>query len=155
MVYTSDRELIKKLSEIDGQFLFLVRGLPGSGKSTFAKKIAATVQAVHLETDEFFMTRTGYKFDADCLFRAHNWCQLNTEKYLYGGRSVIVSNTFTADREMRYYIELSEKYNVRLAVIACKSNYGSVHNVPQESLDRMSARWVDVPGEYIYESKVA
>jgi len=39
--------------------LILVRGLPGSGKSTFAKSLGG----VHIETDMFFIQDGEYKFD--------------------------------------------------------------------------------------------
>ena len=38
--------------------LFLLRGLPGAGKSTLAKSLRGT----HLEADSFFMVNGEYKF---------------------------------------------------------------------------------------------
>ena len=47
--------------------LILVRGLPGSGKSTEAKKIAKTGY-YHFEADQYFITPSGeYKFDKNLL----------------------------------------------------------------------------------------
>ena len=39
--------------------LYIVRGIPGSGKSTFAKSLGGT----HFEADMFFMKDGEYKFD--------------------------------------------------------------------------------------------
>ena len=38
--------------------LYIVRGVPGSGKSTFAKTLGGT----HFETDNYFMIDGEYKF---------------------------------------------------------------------------------------------
>ena len=43
----------------EGRNLYLVRGVPGSGKSTFAKQLGGT----HFETDTYFMVDGEYKFD--------------------------------------------------------------------------------------------
>ena len=42
--------------------LYLVRGLPGSGKSTFAKKLVHSDFLV-CEADKYFMVNGEYKFD--------------------------------------------------------------------------------------------
>ena len=39
--------------------LYIVRGVPGSGKSTFAKSIGG----IHIEADQFFMENGKYNFD--------------------------------------------------------------------------------------------
>ena len=45
--------------------LFILRGLPGSGKTTLAKSIGA----VHFEADMYFMEGNEYKFDVTKLKR--------------------------------------------------------------------------------------
>ena len=41
------------------KILYLLRGVPGSGKSTVAQNIGGT----HFETDKYFMVDGEYKFD--------------------------------------------------------------------------------------------
>ena len=53
--------------------LYIVRGLPGSGKSTFAKSIAKPYQV--FEADQYFMKNGKYKFDPTKLKEAHNDCK--------------------------------------------------------------------------------
>ena len=43
--------------------LFLLRGLPGSGKTTLAKSLGG----MHIEADNYFMVDGEYKFDASKL----------------------------------------------------------------------------------------
>ena len=51
--------------------LFIVRGLPGSGKTTLAKSLGS----VHFEADMYFMEGNEYKFDITKIKKAHEWCQ--------------------------------------------------------------------------------
>lgn len=55
--------------------LFLLRGLPGAGKSTLAK----TIGGKHFEADMYFIKDGEYKFEADKLKMAHNWCAIQTQ----------------------------------------------------------------------------
>ena len=80
--------------------LILVRGLPGSGKSTFAKLL----EGKHIETDMFFITNGEYKFDVSKLKEAHSWCQSMVGSWMSDSEELIViSNTFTQEWEMTPY----------------------------------------------------
>lgn len=50
--------------------LVLMRGLPGSGKSTKAKKIAGNVGVVY-STDDFFMVNGKYMYDSKLIGDNH------------------------------------------------------------------------------------
>ncbi len=56
---------------MNGKILYLLRGLPGAGKSTLAKSIGA----IYFEADMFFMEGNEYKFNPLKLKDAHAWCQ--------------------------------------------------------------------------------
>lgn len=124
--------------------LYIIRGLPGSGKSTLAKKLAEALNCKHFEADMYFMTESGeYKFDAKELHLAHYWCYRSVVDELDRGNNVIVSNTFTTIREMEDYIMSANNLNIPTRVIQCTGEYGSVHNVPEETLAKMKARFMD------------
>ena len=118
--------------------MILVRGLPGSGKSTFAKSL---VGYNHSEADQFWMVNNEYKFDATRLREAHEWCQLKTKNCLNEGLDVVVSNTFTTKKELRPYFELAKEFGIVPQVILCQAQYGNIHDVPEETLTKMKARF--------------
>ena len=124
------------------QTLIIVRGLPGSGKTTFAQMIAAG--SLVISADNFFMDKGIYKFDKMRLGSAHKWCRELTETYIKGGYNrIYVANTFTTESEMKPYLELAEKYGCKVFSIIIENRHGnsSVHNVPGESIEVMRNRF--------------
>jgi predicted kinase len=97
--------------------LTLVRGLPGSGKSTYARQLA-TLGTEHLEADMFFVDDDGnYTFNPSRLHAAHEWCLVATTAFFSRGTSVIVSNTFTTMKEMRPYLAVATRFNLEVDII--------------------------------------
>jgi predicted kinase len=131
-----------------GKELFLLRGLPGAGKSTLAKSLSTSMSG-HVEADMFFLNHEGeYKFDASKLKEAHEWCRKEAESYMkpHGFDRVIVSNTFTQENELKPYYELAEKYGYRVHSIIVENRHGeseetNIHNVPLETIQKMRERF--------------
>lgn len=123
--------------------IILVRGLPGSGKSTYAKKLAEEHDFVHLEADMYFVSaETGkYKFDPARLSEAHYWCKLGAEAAMTKGNNVVVSNTFVKRWEMEPYYALADVYGYRVIERTMFGEYGSDHNVPKETIEKMRRSW--------------
>lgn len=121
--------------------LILIRGLPGSGKSTLAQCLMRSFGHAHLEADQFFMRDGRYDFRAADLPLAHQWCQNETRRLLTSGMTVIVSNTFTTVKELRPYFDIAAEFELIPQVIACQNEFGSIHNVPEETMTRMRQRW--------------
>lgn len=121
--------------------LFLVRGLPGAGKSTFVKHLG---DCVHLEADMYFLKNGEYVFNKDELKDAHLWCQNSCYVALsFGKKNVVVSNTFTQEWEMKPYFEMAEKMGVEVTVLVVENYHGgkSIHDVPQQTMDAMEKRF--------------
>jgi ABC-type molybdenum transport system ATPase subunit/photorepair protein PhrA len=92
--------------------LFLLRGLPGSGKTTLAKMLVGDKDYCHKEADMYFMDGDGnYNFKPSKLGNAHFWCRDEIEFTMkYEHSPVVVSNTFTQEWEMDSYYDLAKKY---------------------------------------------
>ncbi len=119
--------------------LILLRGLPGSGKSTLAKRICNQ----HVEADMYFMEDGEYKYDADKISLAHEWCQWKTENWMKMGYHVCVSNTFVKEWEMEAYYKLAEQYGYRVHSIIVENRHDnkSVNNVPEDTVNKMRRRF--------------
>lgn len=132
--------------------LYIIRGLPGSGKSTFANTLTSTLVTAGIpvlgpfEADQYFIDpQTGsYNFDASKLGAAHNQCFANVENAMQRFiTNVIVSNTFTTQKELKPYLELAKQYNYKVVSLVVENRHGnsSVHNVPDEAITRMKDRF--------------
>jgi predicted kinase len=119
--------------------LILLRGLPGSGKSTFAKRICNQ----HVEADMFFMEDGEYKFDPTKLKQAHEWCRNKAQEWMKQGYNVVVSNTFTQEWEMDPYYWLAEQYGYRVHSLVVENRHMGVtqHGVPADKLEQMKNRF--------------
>ena len=122
--------------------LVLIRGLPGSGKTTMAARDFPGY--AHFEADHYFEYTDGsYKFDASKLADAHAWCQRLTKANLILGQSVVVSNTFTQRWEMKPYLDMANYLNIPVRILVATGNYTSVHGVPEAAIAAMRRRWED------------
>ena len=129
--------------------LFLVRGLPGSGKSTFATHIWNEYAVC--EADKFFYDKEGnYNFDPTKLKDAHAWCRQEVETRMIDHQNneqyypeIAVSNTFTQEWEMEEYFKLAEKYNYKVVSLIVENRHGgkNVHGVPEDKLEIMKNRF--------------
>lgn len=129
--------------------MYIVRGLPGSGKSTYSKSLGI----LHFEADMYFMRNGEYKFDATKLHWAHQWCLKNIQKHLENNYDIVVSNTFTTLKELRPYVTVAREAGRRIVLVEVKTTYGSVHGVPEETMEKMRTRWQDVP-EDMYDELI-
>jgi predicted kinase len=129
--------------------LFLVRGLPGSGKTSFASAIWNDYAVC--EADKFFYDKEGnYNFDLSKLKEAHAWCKNEVESRMIEHQNnqqyypeIAVSNTFTQEWEMEDYFKLAEKYGYKVVSLIIENRHGgqNVHGVPEDKLQIMKNRF--------------
>lgn len=141
------KNLTLKKEKTMNKNLYLLRGIPGAGKSTLAKQLGDT----HFETDSYFMVDGEYKFDPTKLKKAHEWCQGEVELAMihnhvtYGldGSDIVVSNTFTQEWEMEKYYQLANQYDYRVFSIIVENRHGgkNLHGVPEDKLQIMKDRF--------------
>lgn len=123
------------------KILYIIRGVPGSGKSTLAHKLTDNV----VEADQFMYVNGEYKWVATKLHYAHSMCKRTVEDYMIEGRDVIaVANTFIKRKDVQPYIDLAEEYGYKVIQKVCTGNYQNVHNVPQETVDKMRKKFEEI-----------
>jgi hypothetical protein len=82
-----------------------------------------------------------YIFHASKLGSAHRWCQEAARSSLNAGFNTIVSNTFTTMSELKVYRDIANEEGCDIEIILCQNEFGSVHNVPVDTLAKMKLRF--------------
>ena len=127
--------------------LILLRGIPGSGKTTLGEVILRTPnnQLKPLSSDDYFIDEHGnYNFDATKLKEAHNDCQQRCSHLMQNDvMKIVISNTFTQEWEMQPYYQMAERYNYRIHSVIVENRHEGIneHNVPEEKLLQMKNRF--------------
>lgn len=125
--------------------LFLIRGLPGSGKTRLVEDYVAQGYQ-HLEADQFFMDSGQHRFDKEKQAEAHAWCLGQTRKALEGGGQVCVANVFATIPDVWPYTMLGVEYQF----VEDGFPERSVLDVPAELILDLQRRWV--PTEQMIEA---
>lgn len=123
------------------KILYIVRGIPGSGKSTFAK----TLSENHYEADMFFLNQeSNYVFDGTKIKNAHAWCLDRVKTDMAVAREkIVVSNTFTQEWEMEQYFELAKQYGYKVFSVIVENRHEGInqHGVPEDKIEEMKNRF--------------
>jgi len=121
--------------------LVLIRGLPGSGKTTLAQAMEGYK---HHEADQYFERNGRYVFKASELPKAHAWCLDQAKDSRKRGARCVVANTFTRRWEMEPYMEAAKVAGVPVRVIEAQGDWKNCHGVPDDAVQRMRERWETV-----------
>ncbi|XP_039729014.1 NEDD4-binding protein 2-like 2 isoform X1 [Pteropus medius] len=91
------------------KLLILLRGLPGSGKTTLSRVLLGQSRdGIVFSTDDYFHHQDGYRYNVNQLGDAHDWNQNRAKQAINQGRSpVIIDNTNTQAWEMKPYVEMA------------------------------------------------
>jgi predicted kinase len=138
-------ESIEEIATFD---CVILRGLPGSGKSTFARRLADEFEFTHLEADDHFYVNGEYRFDPARVADAHALVARDAFELLSAGRRVVVANTHVRLWEMAAIVGATELAKKRFCVVHCTGRWPNVHAVPDDVIDRMSARWEAWPAAH-------
>lgn len=120
--------------------LIIVRGIPGSGKSTFAYMLGRAV----CTADDWYMRNGVYRWDYRNIGDAHDWCQRKCRRFMQKGvERVIVANTSITPRAMQPYLDMAELFGYKAFSIIVENRHGnsSIHNVPEETLINMRSKF--------------
>jgi len=141
------QEILRKIGEGKLELrLIIMRGLPGSGKTTKATSFGLPV----FSSDDFSVVAGKYKFDPSKIDDNHKKNQERVAAALSEGKSCVVDNTNSQLWEMRPYAEIAIKYSAKIEfsypetpwrwdVTECAAK--CTHGVPVSVIARMKERW--------------
>lgn len=126
----------------------IMRGIPGSGKSTYVAKNHPG--AYICSADHFFIDQDGtYRYDSSRRSDAHGQCLRKFVAAIQRGEAtIVVDNTNTTVMEIAPYaaLALAYKYDLQIVSIECKPEVGvvrNVHSVPTSVVEQMYQNFLD------------
>lgn len=126
--------------------LILLRGLPGSGKSSLAEELSENGTYPVFSVDDFFTDKkTGnYLFQFDKNHLAYKQCEENTKKSMQKQiAKIFIHNTFTLEWEMEPYFKLASEFNYRIYVITVENRHNgkNIHQISPEQINKMAKKY--------------
>lgn len=128
------------------QSVFVLSGIPGSGKTGFARSV--TGRECIVSADDWFTNEAGaYAFDPSRVRDAHQACKRRFIDLLLNAHThtVVVDNTNTTLLQMAFYVEAADAVgrDVHVVCFPCSietAKRRNVHGVPQQTIARMYAQ---------------
>jgi predicted kinase len=125
--------------------LILLRGLPGSGKTTLAHVLGEERKYPIFSVDDYFTDENGhYEFRFQENHLAYKQCEEGVKIAMQqGAEKIILHNTFTMEWEMEPYFKLAEEHGYRLHVLTVENRHGgsNAHDIPEDHIERMRAKY--------------
>ncbi len=126
--------------------LILIRGLPGSGKTSLAKVLSEDGKYPVLSIDDYFTDPESgsYHFDHKSNHLAYAACEENTKRCMEQKvEKIFVDNTFTLEWEMSPYVQLAKEYGYRLFVLTVENRHGAqnIHGISTEQIEKMASKY--------------
>lgn len=123
----------------------IIRGVAGSGKSTFANLLAQGHGAKIVEADKYAYNEHGvYDWKFEDLSSYHRKAMAEFDNHIENSENmIIVSNVSARWQDFKYYFNKAKEagYKVTTLVVENRNDTNSVHGVPDETLKNMREKF--------------
>ena len=136
--------------------MFIMQGIPGSGKSRFVKRLGP---AWVCSADSYPGLYTAAGFDATKLGKAHTFCFKLAMLALQGGSSVVVDNTNLNIIDIAPYIALGKALACEIVIVRVRcpqlvAYRRQTHGVPLATHRKMAERFRRFVAPAYWEVKI-
>jgi len=134
--------------------LIIVRGLPGSGKSSLAKSLVADPYQI-VENDHYWLLHDGtnYKYEKELQEMAGWWCWSEAFRRFRTYNLVVVSNVFVHRHIILGYLEPAKRLGINVEIMEPNTPWAKnpvechkrcQNGAPLEFIERMAKNWSEV-----------
>jgi hypothetical protein len=117
--------------------LHIFRGLPGSGKSTRARNLAAELGAIFIEADMFHVADGDYCFNN----RRAGYVYRDMPKLLGSlaahGMDIVYAGVLPVEESILHIADPCRACGYKINITTCSGKWGNIHNVPNDVLESM------------------
>lgn len=125
--------------------LVILRGLPGSGKSSLAQVLSEEGKYPVFSIDDYFTDSEGnYQFIYNENYKAYALCEMNCMQAMEAGvKKIFIDNVFSLDWELEPYVQLASAYKYRLFVLTVEKRHEgeNIHGIEAEQIERMAEKY--------------
>jgi predicted kinase len=126
--------------------LIILRGLPGSGKTTLAGVLSENNKYPMLSIDDFFTdpVTAKYHFEFAKNHLAYKHCEERTNEWMKKGvEKIFLHNVFSLEWEMEPYFKMAAENNYGIFVLTVENRHGNknVHEISEEQIRKMAEKF--------------
>ena len=128
---------------LNGNWLVVIRGLPGSGKSSIGELMATVPGAVLLEADQL---PGRYDCEGQIIYKteAHEWLYYRIKHYMTLDQPVIiVTGVYHLLEHIKPLKQLADQHDYNFALLKAERSFKSEHHVPGYVMERFKVDWED------------